>query len=56
MKTEERSSAATEVVKCDVCLKEVPVSEAKNAEAADYVAHFCGLACFDKWRKQPEKR
>lgn len=56
MKTKEQTSEIAEVVKCEVCMKEVPVSEAQNAEAADYVAHFCGLACFDKWRKQPEKK
>lgn len=44
------------LLKCDVCMKEVPVSEAKSAEASDYVAHFCGLECFEKWRKQVEKR
>lgn len=39
-------------IQCGVCLKEIPVSEAKSAEAADYVRHFCGLACYDLWRKQ----
>jgi len=38
-----------ELVQCDVCLKEIPVSEARNAEASDYVAHFCGLNCYEKW-------
>ena len=39
-------------VKCHVCLKEIPVSEAKSAEAVSYVHHFCGLECFDKWKAQ----
>jgi hypothetical protein len=39
-------------VSCAVCLKEVPVSEAKIAEAADYFMHFCGLECFEKWKSQ----
>lgn len=43
------------LIKCDVCMKEVPASEAKSAEASDYVAHFCGLECHEKWRKQAEK-
>jgi len=45
------------VVSCEVCLKEVPVTEAKVAEAADYFAHFCGLECYEQWKKQggPEK-
>lgn len=41
-----------EVIQCEVCLKEIPASEAKSAEAQDYVRHFCGLACYDLWRKQ----
>jgi len=37
-------------VSCEVCMKEIPASEAKTAEAVDYVAHFCGLECFEKWK------
>ena len=40
------------MIKCAVCLKEVPISEAKSHEASDYVRHFCGLDCFGKWREQ----
>jgi hypothetical protein len=43
-----------EMVACDICHKEVPLSEAKVPYAADYVAHFCGLECYDKWRKQSD--
>ncbi len=39
-------------IACDVCLKEIPISEAKIAEATDYVAHFCGLECFEQWKKK----
>ncbi|MEK6750467.1 MAG: DUF3330 domain-containing protein [Pseudomonadota bacterium] len=39
-------------VKCDVCLKEIPESGAKNAETSDYVRHFCGLECYQKWENQ----
>ncbi|MBI3774538.1 MAG: DUF3330 domain-containing protein [Gammaproteobacteria bacterium] len=46
-----------ETIHCDVCMKEIPVSEAKNAEVQDYVMHFCGLECYDLWSHQtaPEK-
>ncbi len=44
-----------EHVHCNVCLKEIPASEAKNAEASDYVAHFCGLDCYEKWTKKAEQ-
>ncbi len=43
---------SVETIHCDVCMKEIPVSEAKNAEAQDYVMHFCGLECYDQWSKQ----
>ena len=45
----------SELVACDVCLKEVPRSEATVPEAADYVVHFCGLECYEKWKNQQEK-
>ena len=39
-------------VECNVCMKEVPISEARVEEAADYVAYFCGLDCYEKWKSQ----
>ena len=45
-----------EKVECEVCLKETPVSLAKTDEAVDYVHHFCGLACFTKWKAQETKK
>ena len=44
-----------EQVPCKVCLKEIPKSEAKVAEANDYVLYFCGLECHYKWTTQQEK-
>ena len=44
-----------EHVHCDVCMKEIPASEAKSAEATDYVAHFCGLDCYEKWKQKASK-
>jgi len=37
-------------VACEICLKEVPKSEATVREATDYVAYFCGLDCYDQWK------
>ena len=46
-----------ELVKCEVCLKEIPKSEAQNAEARDYVAYFCDLKCYEDWvAEQMEER
>jgi hypothetical protein len=42
-------------VSCEICLKEVPNSEAQSAEANDYVLYFCGLECYDKWRQEFQK-
>jgi len=50
--TETRKPLPDEIVACEVCLKEVPISEAKSDEASDYVFHFCGLECYAKWKEQ----
>lgn len=49
-----RSEKPVEVVRvrCEVCLKEVPISEAQVFEATDYFVHFCGLDCYQKWQGQ----
>ncbi|KPK14475.1 MAG: DUF3330 domain-containing protein [Betaproteobacteria bacterium] len=44
----------TKQVPCEICLKEIPASEAKTAEAVDYVAHFCGLDCYNQWKAKQE--
>ena len=44
-----------EKIPCDVCQKEVPLSEAMIPEAADYVAHFCGLECYAQWKQNSEQ-
>ena len=36
-------------VACTVCRSEVQMSAAITAEATDYVAHFCGLDCYQQW-------
>jgi len=41
-------------VECEICLKEIPRSEATVDEVNDYVIYYCGLDCFHKW-KQPEE-
>lgn len=47
--TETAKLTDVELVKCEVCLKEVPKSGAQSAEARDYVAYFCGLECYEEW-------
>ena len=48
-------AAGDALVACEVCLREVPRSEAVVPEATDYVAHFCDLRCFEQWKKLPER-
>jgi hypothetical protein len=54
MKPQPRAQSQSELVSCDICKKEVPLSEAKNFEAEDYVAHFCGIECYSEWKHQSE--
>jgi hypothetical protein len=42
-------------VTCEMCLKVVPLSEAKVPEATDYFVHFCGIECYEKWKSQDAK-
>ena len=45
-------SVPLEHVPCDVCQHDIPLSEALVAEATEYVVYFCGLDCYDRWRRQ----
>ena len=49
-----RPEAVPEQISCDVCHKEIPLSEANRFEAQDYVAHFCGLECYTTWKERSE--
>ena len=40
-----------ETIACKVCLKEIPHSAANSQEADAYAHHFCGLECYDQWKK-----
>jgi hypothetical protein len=37
-------------------MKEVPIDEANSFEAVDYVIHFCGLECFEKWKQKKQSQ
>lgn len=43
-------------VRCEICLKEIPTSEAHCAEAKDYVLYFCGLDCYREWSAKSGER
>ncbi|QDE47039.1 DUF3330 domain-containing protein (plasmid) [Enterobacter hormaechei] len=35
---------------CCVCCKEIPLDAAFTPEGAEYVEHFCGLECYQRFR------
>ena len=41
-------------VSCEVCLEQIPSSEAHMEEANDYVMYFCGLDCYKVWREKSD--
>jgi hypothetical protein len=49
-----KKPSPVEPVRCEVCRKEVPASEAFVPEAKDYVMYFCGLDCYENWKKPKE--
>ncbi|HHM05145.1 MAG TPA: DUF3330 domain-containing protein [Gammaproteobacteria bacterium] len=53
MNTREKANDSDKIA-CSVCLKEIPASGAKSDETSDYVRHFCGLECYDKWKAQQQ--
>lgn len=36
---------------CDCCHQDIPLSTALTPEGMDYVYHYCGEDCFEKWKK-----
>jgi hypothetical protein len=43
--------AETGMLSCEVCMKEIPASEASSSEATDYVIYFFGIECYGIWIK-----
>lgn len=41
-----------EQVSCEICMKEVPLTEAMVPEAEGYFVHFCGLDCYQQWKNK----
>ena len=35
---------------CCVCCKEIPLDAAFTPEGAEYVEHFCGLDCYERFQ------
>lgn len=37
--------------RCDCCNEDIPPSAALTTEGKDYIYHFCGMQCYDLWKK-----
>ena len=53
---EQKKIIEPEKVACEVCLKEIPLSEATSVKATDYIVYYCGLECYDQWKKQKDQK
>ena len=52
---EQKKLFEPEKIACEVCFKEIPISEAKSVKVTDYIMYYCGLDCYDKWKEQKEE-
>lgn len=41
---------------CCVCCKEIPLDAAFTPEGAEYVEHFCGLDCYERFQARAKAR
>lgn len=56
-KPEKIAKTGDEQCICEECCAQIPTSAAVTAEGVDYVHHFCGQACYEKWQaKQQEEK
>ena len=51
----EKVKLSDDQISCEICMKEIPATNAKSVEMNDYIVHFCGLECYAKWQHQDEK-
>lgn len=53
--TSHKQPVELEQVSCEICMKEVPLTEAMVPEAEGYFVHFCGLDCYQQWKSKSEE-
>jgi len=51
----EPTPAEPQLVKCNICLAEIPESVAMSSEADEYTQYFCGIECYNRWRDENVK-
>ena len=55
MKSEHSENQANDLhgqVNCNFCKQAIPLSEAYHPEGEPMVLYYCGIDCFDRWKKQ----
>jgi len=45
-----------ELLDCEVCLTQIPADSGVNIESEDYVYHFYGVRCYEKWKNSAPAR
>ena len=44
-----------EMASCDECLKQLPRTAMVRMDMKEYIQHFCGKDCLEKWQKRRER-
>jgi hypothetical protein len=52
--TETPKPQAPEPVSCSVCRRQLPAEEALQHEGEDYMLWFCGLECYNSWKREQD--
>lgn len=52
----EQKTEGCPMCECEACCKHIPLSSALTPEGADYVRHFCGTECYEKWQMRQKTR
>ena len=47
-----QASKSHDMASCEECFKDVPIS----VESEEYVAYFCGLGCYNQWKKKHQDK
>ncbi len=55
MTTPTRPETPPELIPCSVCRKEIPLSSALTPNGAEYIAHFCGIECYQEFLEAQKK-
>lgn len=54
--TKKQKDSNCPMCKCVECCKYIPESAAVTAEGMDYVKHFCGKECYEKWLERQKNQ